>query len=72
MFLEGGGELSVHLSVLPLTPSYGRIRLCIKILVIIEVFRPFQANAFDYVQGDPGHSKEKRGNRLRGGGELSV
>ena len=68
MFLEGGGELSVHLSVLPLTPSYGRILLCVEILDIIEVFRPFQANAFDYVQGDPEQSKEKSGNRLRGGG----
>ena len=60
MFLEGGGELSVRLSVLPiyaLDPLYG-IRLCGKILVIIVIFRPFQANAFDFVQGDPGHSKE--------------
>ena len=61
MFLEGGGELLVRLSVLPiyaLDPLYGRIRLCGNILVIIVIFRPFQAKAFDLVQGDFGHSKE--------------
>ena len=61
MFLEGGGELPVRLSVLliyALDPLYGRIRLCGKILVIIVIFRPFQANAFDLVQGDFRHSKE--------------
>ena len=61
MFLEGGGELPVRLSVLPiyaLDSLYVRIRLCGKILVIIILFRPFQANAFDLVQGDFGRSKE--------------
>ena len=31
-----------------------------KILDIMRIFRPFQANAFDYVQSDLGHSKEKQ------------
>ena len=61
MVLEGGGELPVRLYVLTiyaLDPLYGRIRLCGKILVIIVIFRSFQANTFDLVQGDFGHSEE--------------
>ena len=55
LFLEGGGEFS------PLCPwiPERRIRFCRKILDIIGIFRPSQANTFDFAQSGPWHSKEK-------------
>ena len=46
LFLEGGGEFS------PLCPwiPERRIRFCRKILDIIGIFRPSQANTFDFAQ----------------------
>ena len=64
LFLEGGGEFS---PLCPWTPER-RIRFCRKILDIIGIFRPSQANTFDFAQSDPWHSKEKLGSRLEGRG----
>ena len=64
LFLEGGGEFS---PLCPWTPER-RIRFCRKILDIIDIFRPSQANTFDFAQNNPWHSKEKLGSRLEGRG----
>ena len=55
-FVFGGGR-GVQ-PIVPLNP-WTEDTVLRKILDIIGIFRPSQANTFDFAQSDPWHSKEK-------------